>query len=392
MSANRLVDLPSIRRLALRDITSEVLRALIDHGEDLVVERKREPPRPPAFGAEAASFANTIGGLILIGVNDDRTIHGWKADDRMDLQSHLGQLLRAQTDPLPPFVADRFELDGKPLVVMRVFESADAPHLVRGTGALYVRTSAGKVPVDEQRMLLALATRRRDAELDAQRRLDERMVIHSLGHPDGPPPNGPQDALQVTVRAAPLTVPPTYTRWPMMSIGAAWASAAASAMTPQSARLWAAGMDPAAAELSTWPEARGVVARSVAEDRWHGGTAIVVGIAVAHSSGVLGVAQRKKHGRRATLPLEDIEAVVQLAVGAIEDGLRTSETFGRAAWRLTVRLHHQGGVSGQLRPPRRVTVIAGESTVPASDEERSELVAGFIREYGRACGFEHWEA
>jgi schlafen family protein len=163
--------LPSIRRLALADISPETLRDLVEHGEDLLVERKRQPPKPPRFGATVTSFANTLGGWVLLGVDDDKAIVGYAKPDRLDLQSHLAELLRQEADPLPPFVAEMRELDGKGIGVIRVFESADAPHIVRGTGGVYVRTSKGKQPVDDHRTLLELAKRGDAAEHDARRRL-----------------------------------------------------------------------------------------------------------------------------------------------------------------------------------------------------------------------------
>src|SRR3712207_545668 len=120
-------DLSSIRRLTLSDLTPEQLRELIDHGEDLLVERKRTIPDAPKLGAAAASFANTLGGWLLIGVADDGVVHAWEKPERTDLQSHLGSLLRAQVDPLPPFVADMREHDGKPIGVVRIFPALHAP-------------------------------------------------------------------------------------------------------------------------------------------------------------------------------------------------------------------------------------------------------------------------
>src|SRR5947208_507639 len=99
-------DLSSIRRLSLADLDQHTLEELVRHGEDLLVERKRDIPSPPKFGAAAGSFANTLGGWILLGVDDDGTVHGWEKDEQLDLQSHLGNLLRSEVDPLPPFVCD----------------------------------------------------------------------------------------------------------------------------------------------------------------------------------------------------------------------------------------------------------------------------------------------
>lgn len=169
--------LPSIRRLALADLDEDTLRELVEHGEDLLVERKRTLPQSPGFGAAAASFANTLGGWILLGVGDDKKLHGYTKPRNLDLQSHLASVLRNESDPLPPFVADMRELDGTPLAVLRVFESTDPPHIVRGTGAVYVRSSKGKEPVDDHRTLLELARRGAEAEAAARERLVEMPLI-----------------------------------------------------------------------------------------------------------------------------------------------------------------------------------------------------------------------
>jgi predicted HTH transcriptional regulator len=100
--------------------------------------------RPSRLRRNRCLIREHLGGWILLGVDDDKTLHGYEIPERTDLQSHLGALLREQCDPLPPFVAERCEIDNKKLVVVRVFESTDAPHIVRGKGAVYLRSSKGK--------------------------------------------------------------------------------------------------------------------------------------------------------------------------------------------------------------------------------------------------------
>ena len=76
-----------IRRLTLSGLNQEGLQQLIDHGEDLFVERKRQPPDSPKFGASAAAFANTLGGFLLLGVDDDKSVVGWQPPGDADVQS-----------------------------------------------------------------------------------------------------------------------------------------------------------------------------------------------------------------------------------------------------------------------------------------------------------------
>jgi Schlafen, AlbA_2 len=171
------VTLPSLRRLALADLDEPTLRRLVEQGEDLFVERKREPPPAPRFGAQVASFANTLGGWLLLGVDDDRNLIGWEPDRQLDLQSHLGNLLRNEVDPVPPFVAETYSLDGVKIGVVRVFEAADTPVIVRETGAVFVRDPGGKQPIRDHRTLLELARRGEAAREEAQARLGSLPLV-----------------------------------------------------------------------------------------------------------------------------------------------------------------------------------------------------------------------
>jgi predicted HTH transcriptional regulator len=169
--------LTGLRRLALADLDETMLKGLIDGREHLLVEWKQEIPPEPRFGAAVASFANTLGGWLVIGVEDDTgRIVGWQPPGNADVQSHLGHLVGNEVTPLPPFVAAMKEVEGKPVGVMRVFESADTPHIVRQTGAVYVRDSRGKQPITDQAVLMALARRGEQAQLDASSRIRNHSI------------------------------------------------------------------------------------------------------------------------------------------------------------------------------------------------------------------------
>jgi hypothetical protein len=224
----------SLRSLALADVSEDVLRGLVEHGESLYVERKRQPPQSPNLGAALASFANTLGGFVLLGVDDDGSISGWEPPGRTDVQTYIASLARAQSDPLPPFVAGMRELDGKPIGVVRVFESADTPHIVRGTGAIYLRSSGSKEPVaaDDHRLVLELARRGRDAEVEAGRRLAQTpAVARLLSTPDSGIEREYEGA-EVIARVAPLTVTPALSDWPLTRVAAEHAAACSARLAP----------------------------------------------------------------------------------------------------------------------------------------------------------------
>jgi len=54
------------------------LRSIIQKGEGLKLEFKRKANHPEKIAREIIAFANTKGGYLLIGVDDDRTIYGTK--------------------------------------------------------------------------------------------------------------------------------------------------------------------------------------------------------------------------------------------------------------------------------------------------------------------------
>ncbi len=105
---------PSLRRAAIADLRNDdrLLTRLIANGEDLLVERKAQPNADWRNIAEAvASFANSLGGWLLLGI-DDKTnaATGWAPPGRADAQAHLGEILRTRLDPLPAFTATRAEV------------------------------------------------------------------------------------------------------------------------------------------------------------------------------------------------------------------------------------------------------------------------------------------
>lgn len=395
---------PSLRRATLRELDEAALRALIDEGEQGMVEFKERPPTPPRLGAAAASFGNTLGGWIVIGVRDaDRAIVGWAGlNPKTDVQSHLGALLRAQVDPLPPFVAERRELDGMTIVVMRVFESADAPHIVRGTGALYIRTAKGKEPIEDQRMLFELARRGREAMREAERRLETDLVTRALRHPDKHPQRAGEECwvLQVTVRVAPLTVAPSLAAWPTSASGAEWVENSADVLVPSTERRYPGAHPPLPLQsyVSPRPRGRGHTAlctvepldKSASPGKW---TPLFQSLTCADSTGVLGAAVRKRFlGSGALVSIEEhLQPMIGLMTEQLTTALEAAEAYGRAAWRVNILLPVDASVEGQSVHPARFFFAAGELTTPSDEEARQTLVDAWLREYMREAGVPQWE-
>src|SRR5271154_6989650 len=64
------------------------LRKLISRGEGLQLEFKRKAAYPDKIAREVIAFANTNGGTLLIGVDDDGSIPGVKFPEEESLAIH----------------------------------------------------------------------------------------------------------------------------------------------------------------------------------------------------------------------------------------------------------------------------------------------------------------
>jgi len=381
---------PNVRRLSLGELDQLTLEELVRHGEDLLVERKQDLPKPPRFGAAAGSLANTLGGWVLIGVADDGSVTGWDKPDRLDLQSHLGAVLRAEVDPLPPFIADMRTVDGKPIAVIRIFPSADSPHIVRGTGAVYVRSSKGKEPVDDHRTLLELARRGEEAERAAHQRLRTlRGVGMALQTPDFQPGDvvwGEEPGVRYIARAAPLTVTPAFSDWPLTRRAAeALVSVAEEHLLPPH-RMPFGREAPYATSFG-----RGVVVRGSQETGIGRADEATL---VADSGGVIGISLRRgAHGDRPTVLLQAVleDELLPLA-NALSALLVQAEAYGRVVvdlWLVMTRhaeIHRAvvGGIEREMR-------VSRELTVPAAEEEVRALAEAWHRELQRNVGIAKFE-
>ena len=121
------------------------LKRLVGIGEGLHLEFKRKVPQPEKITREMIALANTRGGKLLIGVDDDGTIVGVKdvEEERFALETALASFCH------PPLA---FSLDLIPItpkrevIVVNVPSSKSKPHfLLNGTPAQPTRTAFVRV-------------------------------------------------------------------------------------------------------------------------------------------------------------------------------------------------------------------------------------------------------
>ena len=117
------------------------------------IEYKRASTRPELLARAIASFANTGGGKIIVGVDDDLSIVGLTEEEIGKTQIALEKALRL-LKPHPPVNSLLEEIEGKSLLVIDV-QGYLAPVLT-ANGLFYVRKGAVST-TEEETLLDALA-------------------------------------------------------------------------------------------------------------------------------------------------------------------------------------------------------------------------------------------
>ena len=129
---------PSLPLGVIIDIPDYEIRELIKHGESETVEFKEKIGKPEEFAETVVAFANTRGGIILLGVDDQARIVGVTDSN---LEQTINNILRSHCEPPIKYRVEKRRLDEKDVFIIRVEEGKDKPYIVRNRGP-YVRANA----------------------------------------------------------------------------------------------------------------------------------------------------------------------------------------------------------------------------------------------------------
>ncbi len=111
--------------IVISEMSPYDLRNLIQTGEGTFLEFKRTVPTPEKIAREISAFANSKGGTILIGVDDNLTIVGVNEYFEEEFL-----LLKAANDccvPPVPIEIELIHIDGLEVLIVRVPESGTKP-------------------------------------------------------------------------------------------------------------------------------------------------------------------------------------------------------------------------------------------------------------------------
>jgi Putative DNA-binding domain len=410
---------PGIRNLALGELTHDDLRSMLAEGETLFVEHKKDIAKGEGFqlAKAAASFANTLGGWVLIGVRNGKPLDDWTPPPG-DLVDTVRQRMEGQVDPLPSFAAAVLRLDERGIGVVRVYESAATPHILRD-GSVVVREPARDsklrklgayeaAPIRSHYELLQLAQRGRDARRAAEERFEEARLplvddmlqirwttaassglTFRVVHADTP---------ALIVRLAPLTVTRRWAEW-------AISSTAVDGLTDAAVHL----LGESAQSATPQPFARGLAAGAIerhAQEWTAGGSRSVsrsatvvadaaglmgarVGFRLHEGSGALYYQRRLGNGRELAEAMHN--ALTQLAgvlVGAEHIGRYAAHVFWFRIgdlYRVDPKLPNEG------RYPSPIP-LGGEITIGGAGDEAEHRAQCNVwaAEVLRSCGVQAW--
>ena len=135
---------------------TDELERLVLMGEGLTLEFKTKVPRAERIAKEVLAFANTNGGRLLLGVDDDGTIKGVR--DAEEEEFALTEALKSHCDPPVEFVTERIPISSKRNVILvRVPASLRKPHrLVHedGESTVYIRVEDMSVEASREHIRL----------------------------------------------------------------------------------------------------------------------------------------------------------------------------------------------------------------------------------------------
>ncbi len=161
----------------------EELRRLVRKGEGSYLEFKRKARHPDKIAREMLAFANSEGGLLLIGVDDDLSIHGVKFPDE-DIYA-IETFLNKYTYPEIPYRLEKINVTAsRHILAYHIEESQRKPHFMRalqedGKKQAFVRVNDMSITASRE-MIQVLRNERRNRGVHLRLGEREKGILEYL--------------------------------------------------------------------------------------------------------------------------------------------------------------------------------------------------------------------
>ena len=164
-------------------MTIREIQAFVNEGENQHLEFKKKVAHPEKIVREIVAFANTEGGRLLIGVDDNGIISGVKfaEEDKFVLEKAIVDFCR----PRVRFKSEIIKLSEKKSIInYTIYESKKKPHYVveNKRGRAYVRVKDRSIQASKEvREILRRSRRNKDIKFhygDKEKILMEYLAVH----------------------------------------------------------------------------------------------------------------------------------------------------------------------------------------------------------------------
>lgn len=155
------------------------LKNLISTGENLFLEFKHKVSSPEKIARELCAFANTHGGKILIGVDDDGEMHG--VESFMEEEFWLRQAAAELCRPPVELTVELVHLGPKDIMIVDIPEAAEKPVyvLVKNKRTAYIREVDESIAASESKTEI-LKKRNSGEEITFEYGEKERLLFRFL--------------------------------------------------------------------------------------------------------------------------------------------------------------------------------------------------------------------
>lgn len=159
---------------------------IIEAGEGISIEFKQRFSSYEKMAKEMIAFANTRGGHLLIGVDDDKSLYGIESE-KGDFEL-IKETAEKYCEPPLKFSAEPFELNGKDLLIVHIPESSEKPHRIQdyrpalnlNTASVYIRVNDKSVLAGKEMIKLLQAQTSGRALKNYTFGSDEKIVFNYL--------------------------------------------------------------------------------------------------------------------------------------------------------------------------------------------------------------------
>ena len=150
--------LPGI--LGVATFSEESIEAKIRDGENEEVEWKFAIGDSADFCETMVSFANRIGGVILVGVDDKGNVQGVPDLEVQEIEKKITNINYEYCDPPVSFNVSMVTVKGKSVVVVQVKEGLDKPYWMKDKGFVTRNGSSDRIMKRSEIISLVVNTRR----------------------------------------------------------------------------------------------------------------------------------------------------------------------------------------------------------------------------------------